>query len=157
MDDNPFTRMMLNKTGTKVRVVSRRQVLRFYLWSLKQRQNYRTLGCAAMFTYLTGFRAAEVRPFLKDGLQRDVVLVVSAKRKKGESAYVKRRYRSRRLRCVVERALQREGQDPEQIPIRGHTPRRVLFTLRLGIFLAGRHECVDQDAGPIGTRNRPCH
>lgn len=108
MEDNPFTGMMLNKTETKVRVVSRRQVLRFYLWSLKQRQNYRTLGCAAMFTYLTGFRAAEVRPFTKDGLQRDGVIVVSAKRKKGEAASVKRRYWSRRLRCVVERALQRE-------------------------------------------------
>lgn len=29
-----------------------------------------------------GFRAAEVRPFTKDGLQRDGVIVVSAKRKK---------------------------------------------------------------------------
>lgn len=112
MDENPFTGMMLNKTDTLVRVVTRRQVLRFYLWSLKQRQNFRTLGCAAMFTYLTGFRAAEVRPFLKEGLQRDGVIVISAKRKKGETATLKRRYWSRRLHCVVQRALQRKDKIP---------------------------------------------
>ncbi|MEN5343852.1 hypothetical protein ABE599_09105 [Achromobacter mucicolens] len=112
MDENPFTGMMLNKTDKLVRVVTRRQVLRFYLWSLKQRQNFRTLGCAAMFTYLTGFRAAEVRPFLKEGLQRDGVIVISAKRKKGETAALKRRYWSRRLHCVVQRALQREDKIP---------------------------------------------
>lgn len=51
LDDNPFTGLMLNKTERHIRVVSRRQVLRFYLWSLRQRQNFRTLGCAAMFCY----------------------------------------------------------------------------------------------------------
>lgn len=108
MDENPFVGLMQNKTESEVRVVTRRQVLRFCLWSLKQRQNYRILGCAAMFTYLTGFRAAEVRPFLNAGLKDDGVYVVSAKRKKGELTRLKRQYWSRRLNCAVQRAQQRE-------------------------------------------------
>lgn len=101
---NPFVGMMLNKADKDVRAVSRSQVVRFYLWSLRQGQTHRTMGCAAMFTYLTGFRAAEVRPFHLAGLTDAGVRVVGAKRKKGEAEVVKMRYWSPRLRAVVERA-----------------------------------------------------
>lgn len=108
MAENPFVGLMQNKTDVDVRVVSRRQVVRFYLWSIRQRQSYRTLGCAAPFTYLTGFRASEVRPCLKTCLTKDGVLVTSAKRKKRETAIVKLRQWSARLRCVVARSLDRD-------------------------------------------------
>lgn len=103
---NPFVGMMLNQADKDVRVVSRSQVVRFYLWALRQSQAYRTMGCAAMFTYLTGFRAAEVRPFHLSGLSDDGVRVIGAKRKKGEAVVVKVRDWSPRLRAVVKRAQQ---------------------------------------------------
>ncbi|MGT2453740.1 site-specific integrase [Cupriavidus basilensis] len=106
IEANPFVGMMLNKAEKDVRAISRRQVVRFYLWSLRQGQAYRTMGCAAMFTYLTGFRAAEVRPFHLSGLSDDGVRVIGAKRKKGEAVVVKVRDWSPRLRAVVERAKQ---------------------------------------------------
>ncbi|MDR5764998.1 hypothetical protein [Caballeronia sp. LZ028] len=101
---NPFVGMMLNKAEKDVRTVERAQVVRFYLWALRQEQAYRTMGLAAMFCYLTGFRAAEVRPFHLSGITDDGVKVVGAKRKKGEAETVKLRSWSTRLRVVVERA-----------------------------------------------------
>ena len=59
----PFADIMQNDTGKDVRMISRSQVVRFYLWSLRQTATFRNLGCAAMFTCLTGFRA-EVMPAL---------------------------------------------------------------------------------------------
>lgn len=106
MELNPFTGMMLNRYEKDVRVVSRRQILRFYLWSLHQGPKIRNLGCAAMFTYLTGFRASEVRPFHVSGLERDGVRVISAKRKMGETEVTKLREWSTRLRTVVARSKQ---------------------------------------------------
>lgn len=108
---NPFTNMMKNRGTAEGKVVPRRLILRFYLWSLKQRQNYRTMGCAAMFTYLTGFRSSEARPFLKTGIQKDAVRVIATKRRKGEVITEKERLWSTRLRCVVARSLARQDQD----------------------------------------------
>lgn len=108
---NPFINMMKNRSNTESKAVPRRLILRFYLWSLKQRQNYRTMGCAAMFTYLTGFRSSETRPFLKSGLHKDAVRVVATKRRKGEVVTEKERLWSKRLQCVVRRALEREDAD----------------------------------------------
>ncbi|WP_322009275.1 hypothetical protein [Paraburkholderia sp. J12] len=101
---NPFVGMMLNQTDPDVRTVTKSQIVPFYLWAVRQQQAYRTMGVAAMFTYLTGFRAAEVRPFHMSGLGDDGVIVVSAKRKKGDAKIVKLREWSPRLRVVVERA-----------------------------------------------------
>lgn len=106
IEANPFVGMMQNKTEKDVRTISRSQILRFYLWSLKQHQTHRNLGCAALFTYLTGFRAAEVRPFHVSGLTLEGVKVINAKRKKGEQEVVKVREWSTRLRVVVTRAKQ---------------------------------------------------
>lgn len=103
---NPFVGMMLNKADRDVRAVERHQVVRFYLWALRQEQAYRTMGLAAMFCYLTGFRAAEVRPFHMAGLTEEGVKVVSAKRKRGEAETLKLRHWSTRLRTVVARAKQ---------------------------------------------------
>jgi len=104
MKANPFVGMMLNKADKDVRTVERSQVVRFYLWSLRQEQAYRTMGLAAMFCYLTGFRAAEIRPFHMSGITDAGVKVVSAKRKRGEDETLKLRHWSTRLRVVVERA-----------------------------------------------------
>lgn len=104
IEANPFTDMMLNKTDKKTRKIVRAQVVRFYLWGLRQPAGIRIFACAGMFTYLTGFRAAEVRPFHIAGLSKDGVRVVSAKRKKGEEEVSKLREWSPRLRAVVERA-----------------------------------------------------
>lgn len=106
IDQNPFVGMMQNKEDREVRTTSRSQVLRFYLWSLRQPPSFRILGCAAMFTYLTGFRAAEVRPFHTSGLSDDGVRVLAAKRKKGGTVVSKLREWSIRLRTVVARAKQ---------------------------------------------------
>ena len=106
IESNPFVGMMQNKTDKDVRTISRSQIVRFYLWALHQRPVVRNAGCAAMFTYLTGFRAAEVRPFHVSGLSSDGVRVVNAKRKKGEAVVVKVREWSVRLRTVVARAKQ---------------------------------------------------
>ncbi|WP_155628993.1 tyrosine-type recombinase/integrase [Burkholderia stagnalis] len=101
---NPFVGMMQNKAEKDVRAIERHQILRFYLWALRQDQAYRTMGVAAMFCYLTGFRAAEVRPYHVPGLTDVGVRVVGAKRKKGEAQTVKLRHWSPRLHAVVERA-----------------------------------------------------
>jgi integrase len=106
IEANPFTDMMQNKTEKSVRTTSRSQIVRFYLWALRQPAGVRLFGCAAMFTYLTGFRAAEVRPFHVSGLSRDGVRVISAKRKMGEEEVSKMREWSPRLRAVVKRAEQ---------------------------------------------------
>lgn len=112
MESNPFTEMELNKADKDVRTVSRSQIIKFYLWSQRQDSaQFKTLGCAALFTYLTGFRAAEVRPFHASGLTDEGVKVVSAKRKKGEAEIVKLREWSPRLRMVVKRAQQAYGRD----------------------------------------------
>lgn len=103
---NPFRGMMQNKTDKDVRTISRGQIVRFYLWSLRQPPSLRNMGCAAMFTYLTGFRAAEVRPFHVSGLSNEGVRVLSAKRKKGEAEIIKLREWSTRLRVAVARARQ---------------------------------------------------
>lgn len=108
---NPFINMMKNRGTSEGKAVPRRLILRVYLWSLKQRQNYRTMGCAAMFTYLTGFRSSETRPFLKSGLHDDAVRVVATKRRKGEVVTEKERLWSKRLHCVVQRALDRDDGD----------------------------------------------
>lgn len=104
IEANPFTDMMQNRTEKKVRTTSRSQIVRFYLWSRRQSSVYQVLGCAGMFTYLTGFRAAEVRPFHVAGLAKDGVRVISAKRKMGEEVVTKLRDWSPRLRAVVARA-----------------------------------------------------
>lgn len=106
IESNPFVDMQHDKSEKTVRAISRGQVVRFYLWSLKQSSTFRNLGCAAMFAYLTGFRAAEVRPFHVSGLSVDGVRVLSAKRKKGEAEVMKLREWSTRLRVVVARARQ---------------------------------------------------
>lgn len=112
MESNPFTEIELNKQDKDVRAVTRRQIVRFYLWSQRQDSaQVKTLGCAALFTYLTGFRAAEVRPFHASGLTRDGVKVVNAKRKKGEDETVKLRDWSPKLRMVVARAKQAYGRE----------------------------------------------
>lgn len=103
---NPFVGMLHDKTDKDVRTVERGQVVRFYLWSLRQSPAIRNMGCAAMFIYLTGFRAAEVRPFHVSGLSDDGVRVLGAKRRKGEPVVVKVREWSTRLRVVVARAKQ---------------------------------------------------
>lgn len=63
----PFTDIMQKDIEKVVRTITRSQAVRFYLWSLRQTTTFRNLGCAAMFTYRRGFRAAEVRPFHIDG------------------------------------------------------------------------------------------
>ncbi|HEY1997993.1 hypothetical protein, partial [Paraburkholderia sp.] len=101
---NPFVGMMQNTAEKDVRTVERGQVVKFYLWALRQDQAYRTMGLAAMFCYLTGFRAAEIRPFHLSGITDAGVRVASAKRKRGEAEVQKLRQWSTRLRVVVERA-----------------------------------------------------
>jgi hypothetical protein len=104
---NPFIGLEQNKGDKDVRTVQRHHIIRFYLWARRQANPvFKTAGCAALFTYLTGFRAAEVRPFHVSGLRPEGVQVVSAKRKKGEEPIVKLRDWSTRLRVVVERAKQ---------------------------------------------------
>lgn len=106
IEANPFIGLLLNKTETRTRTVTPRQVIRFYLWAVKQDLPFKTMGCAALFAYLTGFRAAEVRPFDMNWIKKEGVLVESAKRKKGEKAVFKLREWSSRLRTVVARAQQ---------------------------------------------------
>jgi hypothetical protein len=116
LEANPFTDMMQNKTEKTTRDISRGQVVRFYLWC--QRQDSRTarlMGGKALFTYLTGFRTAEVRPMLKTACTPDGVMVISAKRKRGEAEVVKLRAWSPRLRMVVKRIEQAQRYMP-QVP-----------------------------------------
>jgi len=109
MERNPFVGMRKRPTEKDVRTITRSQVVRFYLWSQKQTPQFKVLGCAALFTYLTGFRAAEVRPYHTSGLSKEGVRVTNAKRKKGESETVKLREWSVKLRTVVARAKQAHG------------------------------------------------
>lgn len=110
IERHPFLDLKQNVTEQSVRIIDRRDVVRFYLWAVKQEsQTERIMGIAAMFSFLTGFRAAEVRPFLKSGITDSGVFCVGAKRKKGESQVRKLRQWSMKLRCVVKRAEQREG------------------------------------------------
>ena len=88
MEANPFIGMMQNKTEKNVRTISRSQILRFYLWSLHQPPRFRNLECAAMFMYLTGFRAAEVRPFHINEISKNGIRVANAKRKKRQQEIV---------------------------------------------------------------------
>lgn len=106
IDVNPFVGLMLNETDVVRRDVTASQVTRFYLWAIRQDLPFKTMGCAAMFAYLTGFRAAEVRPFHRSGVRDDGVIVESAKRKRGEERVMKLRAWSPRLSTVVKRAQQ---------------------------------------------------
>lgn len=109
MERNPFVGMRKRPTEKDVRTITRSQVVRFYLWSQKQTPQFKVLGCAALFTYLTGFRAAEVRPYHTSGLSKEGVRVINAKRKKGEVETVKLREWSMKLRAVVARTKQAHG------------------------------------------------
>lgn len=106
IESNPFIGMMQNKGDKDVRTISRSQIIQFYFWSLRQTPQFKTFGSAAMFTYLTGYRSAEVRPFHVSGLTTEGVKVVGAKRKKGEAIVTKLREWSIRLKVVVARARQ---------------------------------------------------
>lgn len=107
IESNPFVGMRKKKTDKDVRTITRSQIVKFYLWSRRQDSaQFQILGCAAMFTYLTGYRAAEVRPFHVSGLTDEGVKVVNAKRKKGEDEVLKLREWSPKLRTVVARAKQ---------------------------------------------------
>lgn len=109
IEANPFVGMMQNKTERNVRTTSRNQIVKFYLWSLRQTPGIRNVGCATMFAYLTGFRPSEVRPFHVSNILKEGVRVVNAKRKKGEQEITKLRQWSPRLRAVVKRAQQTHG------------------------------------------------
>jgi len=124
IEANPFVDMMLNKTEKVVRDINRSQVVRFYLWSRKQTQPaQQTMGCAAMFAYLTGFRPSEVRPYMKDQLLSDGAHVVSAKRKKGHAEVTKVRQWSPRLHTVVIRAKEIQTKKSDYLfPSRAGTP-----------------------------------
>lgn len=112
IEANPFLGMRKTAHDKDVRTIGRSHVVKFYLWAQRQdKEQFKIMGCAAMFTYLTGFRAAEVRPFHRSGLTTAGVKVVSAKRKKGELEVVKLREWSTRLRVVVKRADQALGRE----------------------------------------------
>ncbi|GAA5231800.1 hypothetical protein FOZ76_14660 [Verticiella sediminum] len=136
IDSNPFVNMRYSVetpegAGRPTRPATRRQVVRFYLWAVRQdAQNVRTLGCAAMFTYLTGFRPSEVRPFLRAGITDEGVCVVAAKRRKGHAEMTKIREWSMKLRCVVARALDRE--DVQRSPALFAPSKRSLVYTRSG-------------------------
>jgi|APAra7269096714_1048519.scaffolds.fasta_scaffold00313_46 hypothetical protein len=107
IEANPFTDMMQNKTEKDTRTITRSQVVRFYLWCQHQEnRTARLMGCLALFTYLTGFRTAEVRPLLKAACTPKGVMAIGAKRKRGEAEVVKLREWSPRLRMVVKRIEQ---------------------------------------------------
>lgn len=110
IERHPFLNLKQNVIEKSVRAIGRSDVVRFYLWAVKQEsQTDRTMGIAAMFSFLTGFRAAEVRPFLLSGISKAGVFCVGAKRKLGENEVKKLRQWSMKLRCVVERARQRDS------------------------------------------------
>jgi hypothetical protein len=112
MERNPFVGMRKRPMEKDVRTIGRSQVVRFYLWSQRQDNPvFKTMGCAALFTYLTGYRAAEVRPFHASGLTDAGVVVKNAKRKKGEAEVTKLREWSRKLRVAVKRAQQAHGRE----------------------------------------------
>jgi integrase len=112
IESNPVVGMKFDHPEKQVRNTERSKVLQFYLWTQRQdKPQWKTLGCAALFCYLTGFRAAEVRPFHTSGLTKDGPMVIAAKRKKGEQEIRKLREWSPRLRMVVKRARQARGKD----------------------------------------------
>jgi hypothetical protein len=112
IEANPFLGMRKPRHDKDVRTIDRGHVIKFYLWAQRQdKEQFKIMGCAALFTYLTGFRAAEVRPFHRSGLAAAGVRVVSAKRKKGEIEVVKLREWSTRLKVVVKRADQALGRE----------------------------------------------
>lgn len=125
-----------------------------YLWSLRQSQPYRTMGCGAMFTYLTGFRAAEVRPFHLSGITDQGVRVLSAKRKMGEAEVVKLREWSPRLRAVVERAKQTAAAGSVVKSMYLFPNRRGNRTARAAGGRSGRTQCGIGSHRSIGTRPR---
>ena len=97
---------------------------------------FRNLGCAAMFTYLTGFRAAEVRPLHISGKTKECVIVTSATRKKGQAEVLKLREWSTKLRVVI--ARQTDAPDAAPIPV--HQLRRPgVHTVGYGVGMAGRN------------------
>lgn len=105
IEANPFVGMMQNKTDSVVRNTSREQIVKFYYWSRKHSSlSVRTMGCAAMFAYLTGFRPSEVRPFHVSGITKEGVFVKNAKRKLGEKEITKLREWSPSLERVIARA-----------------------------------------------------
>lgn len=119
-----------------MRTVERSQVVRFYLWALRQDQAYRTMGLAAMVCYLTRFRAAEIRPYQTSGITDAGVNVVGAKRKKGESETLKLRHWSTRLRVVVEHA--KRDRKVDSLFLFSESPRAALLEERVGFSLARR-------------------
>lgn len=112
IEQNPLLGMRKPKRDKDVRTIERSRIVKFYLWSQRQdKPQFKVFGCAAMFTYLTGFRAFEVRPFHRSGLTTEGVKVINAKRKKGAPVIVKLREWSPKLRVVVKRADQAIGRE----------------------------------------------
>lgn len=112
IETNPFVNMRKPRFERGVRTINRNDVVRFYLWSQRQdKPQFKVMGCAALFAYLTGYRAAEVRPFHRSGLTDGGVRVVNAKRKMGESEVTKLRFWSAKLRLVVKRTDQALGRE----------------------------------------------
>ncbi|MFC3470202.1 hypothetical protein ACFOHT_10075 [Massilia oculi] len=113
MELNPFVDMDTDVLEKDVRTVSRSQIVRFYFWTQRQENRVaRLMGCMALFTYLTGFRTAEVRPMLKTACGKEGVTAVGAKRKRGEAETLKLREWSPRLRMVVKRVEQAQQHMP---------------------------------------------
>lgn len=112
IESNPFLGMRKKRHEKDVRTITRSHVVRFYLWSQRQDNSvFKTMGCAALFGYLTGYRAAEIRPFHISGLSDEGVRVLNAKRKRGEEEITKVREWSRKLRTAVKRAQQAHGRE----------------------------------------------
>lgn len=94
-----------------------------------------------MFTYLTGFRAAEVRPLHISGKTKECVIVTSATRKKGQAEVLKLREWSTKLRVVI--ARQTDAPDAAPIPV--HQLRRPgVHTVGYGVGMAGRNVRMDR-------------
>lgn len=133
MESNPFVDMDTDEHEKDVRAVTRSQILRFYLWSRRQDSRIvRLMGCMALFTYLTGFRTAEVRPMLKTACGREGVTVASAKRKKGEGEILKLREWSPRLRMVVKRIEQAQAFMPSVPPETAEVMARIAIAIAKG-------------------------
>lgn len=133
MEANPFVDMDTDVLEKDVRTVSRSQIVRFYLWSQRQDNRVmRLMGCMALFTYLTGFRTAEVRPMLKTGCSREGVTVTGAKRKRGEAEVLKLREWSPRLRMVVKRIEQAQQHMPSVPPETAQTMARIAIAIAKG-------------------------
>jgi hypothetical protein len=112
IETNPLLGMRKPRQDKDVRTITRRHVIRFYLWSQRQdKPQFKIMGCAALFAYLTGYRAAEVRPFHRAGLTNEGVRVTNAKRKMGEAEIIKLREWSKKLRVAVKRADQALGRE----------------------------------------------